>query len=117
MIEKVKSAVVEFLLQYPKLSEEDVTVACYGVAFKPDIDDLRESPALRIVQQIGASHQGPLLVIEPNIQQLPDALSGSELTSLSSAHKRADVHVYLVAHKEFGEALKPVRYCIDAVGV
>lgn len=117
VMDKVRGAVASFLAQYPKLSPEDVTVACYGLAFKSDIDDLRESPALRIVQQLANQHPGPMLVIEPYIETLPANLEGIELVSVSEAHHRADIHLYLVGHKQFRTAAQPIRYCIDTVGI
>jgi len=117
VMDKVRTAVASFLTQYPKLSLEDVTVACYGLAFKPNIDDLRESPALRIVQQLSKQHPGPMLAVEPNIETLPATLEGIELVSVAEAHHRADIHLYLVAHKQFQTAAQPIRYCIDTVGM
>lgn len=117
VLDKVWAAVESFLAQYPKLAKEDVTIACYGLAFKPDIDDLRESPALRIANVIAQEHKGKVLAVEPNIEMLPSALKDAELVSLSEAHQRADVHVYLVGHRQFRESPQPVRYCIDTVGL
>ncbi len=117
VLKKVDDAVNQFLKQYPKLTSDDVTVACYGLAFKPDIDDLRESPALQIAQSISKTHNGNLLVVEPNIKQLPNALSGTELVSIDEAFQRADIHVYLVAHREFKEHTKPHRFVVDTIGL
>nr|WP_255670809.1 UDP-N-acetyl-D-mannosamine dehydrogenase [Cognatishimia sp. F0-27] len=121
VLDKVAAATKAFLAQYPKLGPEDVTVACYGLAFKPDIDDLRESPALRIVERLAARHPGPVLAVEPNIDTLPDGLAEAgqtvALVSLPEAHHRADIHVYLVGHRAFHAAPRPVRYCIDTVGL
>lgn len=117
VLEKVEQAISAFLNQYPKLESEDVTVACYGLAFKPDIDDLRESPAMQIVQSLSISHNGPLLVIEPNVSTLPGGLGKTELVSMQEAFQRADVHVYLVMHSEFKAVPKPPRFVIDTVGL
>lgn len=83
----------------------DLTIACYGVAFKPDIDDLRDSPAMEIVENLIATHPGKVLVVEPNIETLPEALNGGHLVSMLDAAE-ADLHVLLVDHKYF-RALKP----------
>ncbi len=52
VINKVKLAIAEFLQANPEKTAREVTVACYGLAFKPDIDDLRESPAMAITQKV-----------------------------------------------------------------
>lgn len=117
VIRKVDCAVKSFLAQYPKLALEDITIACYGLAFKADIDDLRESPALHIVEKLSEKHPGKLLAVEPNIKKLPVCLDNVEHASLTEAHQRADIHVYLVGHHQFKSAPHPVRYCIDTVGL
>jgi len=78
-------------------------IACLGLAFKADIDDLRESPALEIVKDLVAKGLGEIIAVEPNIKQLPTHLSesGVTLTSLSDALERANVVVVLVDHKQF----------------
>ncbi|WP_411359058.1 UDP-N-acetyl-D-mannosamine dehydrogenase [Pseudidiomarina salilacus] len=79
----------------------EVVVACLGLAFKANIDDLRESPALRIAQQIAVTHGGRTLLVEPNITQLPSALEGGELVELGAALEQADIIVLLVDHEPF----------------
>jgi UDP-N-acetyl-D-mannosaminuronic acid dehydrogenase len=104
VINKVKMAVAEFLQATPDKTEREVTIACFGLAFKPDIDDLRESPAFAITQQIAETHTGPVVAVEPNISELPKRLA-SKLTfaSIEAALSEADVLVLLVDHKEFKE--------------
>ncbi|EAR49642.1 UDP-N-acetyl-D-mannosaminuronate dehydrogenase [Oceanicola granulosus HTCC2516] len=114
---KIDEAVATFLRQYPKLDEEDVTIACYGIAFKPDIDDMRESPALQIAHKLSRTHAGPLLVVEPNCTEVPSGLGEAELVTMQEAFQRADIHVYLVAHREFQASPRPPRYVIDTVGL
>jgi len=80
------------------------TIACFGLAFKANIDDLRESPALDIVVQLAERQAGKLLVVEPNITKLPAALEKAanvELVSLDEALGNADIIVGLVDHSEF----------------
>jgi UDP-N-acetyl-D-mannosaminuronic acid dehydrogenase len=110
VLDKVKLAVAEHLLAYPNRTAAELTVACLGLSFKPDIDDLRESPALEIAHQIAITHPGPVLVVEPHITKLPAALqlTKTELVAIESALDRADVLVLLVDHKPFKQ-LKPMR--------
>ena len=100
VIDQVKIKIAEFLQANPEKTIKDVTVACYGLAFKPDIDDLRESPALEITKQL--AEQGlNILAIEPNIDELPIGLQGLvQLVSLEDANV-ADIKVILVSHKQF----------------
>ncbi|WAN07941.1 UDP-N-acetyl-D-mannosamine dehydrogenase [Stutzerimonas balearica] len=99
---KVKQAVAEFLQINPEKTAREVTIACFGLAFKPDIDDLRESPAVAISQQISAAHPGLVAAVEPNIEELPAKLEGAlKLASVEEALTEADIIVLLVDHKEF----------------
>jgi UDP-N-acetyl-D-mannosaminuronic acid dehydrogenase len=65
-----QSAVADCLAASNKRASE-LKIACFGLAFKPNIDDLRESPAMEIAAQIARWHSGETLVVEPNIHQLP----------------------------------------------
>lgn len=104
VIEKVKLAVAEFLQANPERTAREVTIACFGLAFKPDIDDLRESPAVAITQQIAEIHPGRVLAVEPNICELPSKLADIlTLNTLEDALVETDVVVLLVDHKEFRE--------------
>lgn len=115
VIEKVRAAIGAHLMENPGLTADDITLAIYGLAFKPDIDDLRESPALKIAQILLVEHKGPVQVIEPNIDTLPNGLYTAQLVSLPEVV--ADVHVLLVGHKAFKQAARPNGKLIDACGV
>lgn len=94
------------------------TVALLGLAFKPDIDDLRESPAVNIAKKMLEKQSANILLVEPNIDTLPKSLESGKLSSLDDAMKIADVVAILVAHKEFKkEPLKNSVAVIDAVGI
>lgn len=115
--EKVLEAITAISLSGTRQDAKDVTVACYGLSFKPDIDDMRESPAIKIVQNILELYPGPVLVVEPHISELPDGLERAELVNSVEANVRADLHVYLVAHTEFKLSAKPASQIIDVVGL
>ncbi len=72
-------------------------IACLGLAYKPDIDDLRESPALAIAHKIETLQIGTVIVCEPNVQKV----EGLDLVSLEEVLERADIVVGLVGHKQF----------------
>jgi len=104
VIEKVKQAVTQFIKAHPEKTAREVTIACFGLAFKSDIDDLRESPALAITQQISEIHTGRVLAVEPNISKLPSRLASKlNFADIETALSETDVLVLLVDHKEFKE--------------
>ncbi|MEN9633908.1 MAG: hypothetical protein RL077_2312 [Verrucomicrobiota bacterium] len=79
-------------------------IACLGLAFKADIDDLRESPAMEITLEIAKSGAGEVLAVEPHVTARPKALVDVEsvaLVSLDEALRRADIVVLLVNHRQF----------------
>ena len=121
VLDKVKLAVAELLLSNPEKTAQGVTIACFGLAFKPNIDDLRESPAVAIAQQIVAIHPGPVLAVEPNIEELPSKLVGKlGLSSIETALAEADVVVLLVDHKNFKEipaSILATHRVVDTRGV
>jgi len=91
-------------------------IACLGVAYKADIDDLRESPALEIAKELAASDLGEVLVCEPYVNEL----DGLNNVSIADALKRADIVVALVPHRQFRridpEMLKE-KILIDSCGL
>ena len=97
VIDKITKAADEF---------KRPVIACLGLAFKADIDDLRESPALQIVQELATRDIGDIIAVEPNIKTLPENLSkeGVQLATLEAALEVANVVVVLVDHKEFKAA-------------
>lgn len=107
VIQQVKKAAQSF---------KNPVIVCLGVAFKADIDDLRESPSLMIAKHLRDAHIGELLVCEPNIEQL----EGFELVSMETAILRADVLVILVDHRPFKKLQKKFlegKVVIDTRGV
>ena len=81
-------------------------IACLGLAYKADIDDLRESPAVAVVREIAAAKAGRVLAVEPHVKALPAPLAGLkgvELAGLDAALAAAHVVVLLTDHKAFLE--------------
>lgn len=121
VVEKVKSAIGDTLAKKRGCTMADIKVACLGLAFKPDIDDLRQSPAVEITQSI--SKLGcQVLVVEPYIKALPEKLIAPNvsLRTLGEALTCADVICVLVKHRLFIEARETIlvhEKCIDLVGL
>lgn len=81
---------------------KDPVIACLGLAFKANIDDLRESPALHIASELAERFAGQVVVVEPNVRTLPEALEGkAQLCELTEALLKADIIVILVDHAQF----------------
>jgi UDP-N-acetyl-D-mannosaminuronic acid dehydrogenase len=91
-----------------------------GIAFKPDIDDLRESPALGIASQIAALGC-QVQVVEPNISQLPAKLQTANVQLVPLAQSLStDIVCVLVKHKSFSDVISTLSQhsaLIDAVGL
>lgn len=102
VIDKVKLALADYLKSNPTKTAKDVTIACFGLTFKPDIDDLRESPALEITKKLSQIHAGQILAVEPNIDSTPSALENKvHLVGVDEALKQAQIAIILVGHKAF----------------
>lgn len=121
VIDKVKAAITDALAQRSGGSMADIKVACLGLAFKPDIDDLRESPAVEITRHV-AELGCQILAVEPNIETLPKALDrvNIALGLLEDAVATADIVCVLVKHREFAGNLDLIaRHArvVDVVGL
>jgi len=109
--EKVKNARLEFELK----NGRQPSIAIMGLAFKPNIDDLRESPAIHIVERVlQDSGDADMYIVEPNVHEH----KVFKLTDYKVAAEKADIIVFLVAHNEFKElAFKDNQVVLDFCGV
>lgn len=115
VIEKIKLSLADYLQANPTKTVKDITIACFGLAFKADIDDLRESPSLGIVAELANIHLGKIIVVEPNISNLPIGLPQNvSLMPEEDAIESAQIVVVLVAHKEFRK-LSPIDFTLPKV--
>ena len=97
--DKVRNAIKQL-----RQTKSGISVACLGIAFKANIDDLRESPSLEIVKSLVQDKETQILVVEPFIKQLPSSLvshSNVKLLSLKDALEQSDIVVLLVDHNDF----------------
>lgn len=109
--EKVQNEKMKFQLQHGRKPK----IALMGLAFKPNIDDLRESPAKYIVQKVlQNANNEEYYIVEPNISEH----NVFKLTNYEDAYKNADIIVYLVSHNEFkGLPNDPDKVILDFCGV
>lgn len=96
-------------------------IACLGLAYKADVDDLRESPAVEVVKKLGQSKLGKILVVEPHVNKLPHELESPnlQLADFEVAVKSANLIVLLVAHRAFMHVDRDMlkdKFVIDTVG-
>jgi UDP-N-acetyl-D-mannosaminuronic acid dehydrogenase len=109
VIEKVKNAALKFQVQHGRKAR----IACMGLAFKPDIDDLRESPALNVALALRDS-DFEVHAVEPNVNTMDDM----RLLTVREGVDQADVIVFLVRHREFLSLRPGADKCVlDFCGV
>mgnify|MGYP001076632920 CR=1 FL=1 len=102
VVNKVKEVFFSILKNQPERAARDIKVACMGLSFKSDIDDLRESPALEIATALSEELPCTVYGVEPNVSELPANLkSVIVLKELDEALDQADIIVMLVDHREF----------------
>ena len=110
VVGKIREEVANVVLENSERKASEVTIACLGLAFKADIDDLRESPALGIANKLADNLPCDLRVVEPNIISLPPSLvDKAELATVEEALAAADVVVILVDHAQF-KKVDPVKF-------
>jgi len=108
VIEKIKNKALQFKIK----NNREPVIACLGLAFKPNIDDLRESPALFVAQSL-INEGFDILAVEPNINTYPDF----EIVDMETALDKADIVVVLVGHSEFKDITIPKKIEIDFVNI
>ncbi|QFT53807.1 UDP-N-acetyl-D-mannosamine dehydrogenase [Microbulbifer sp. THAF38] len=121
VLHQVNNSIERILGENPGYTSRDITVACLGISFKPNIDDLRESPALNIANAI-VDFGCQVQIVEPNVKSLPKALNHSnvDLVPINLSLDKADIVCILVKHDEFFEQtniLANKQNVIDAVGL
>ncbi|MFD5262840.1 UDP-N-acetyl-D-mannosamine dehydrogenase [Bacillus wiedmannii] len=112
VVEKVKEKADRF---------KNPVIACLGLSFKANIDDLRESPAINIVEKLISEKIGQVNVVEPHIKELPGQLGGKvELVDMQKALQVSDIIVILVDHENFysiDQSFLKEKIVIDTRGI
>ncbi|CAL1329436.1 UDP-N-acetyl-D-mannosamine dehydrogenase [Candidatus Providencia siddallii] len=101
VVNQVKKIIKNLLIKICK-KEHEITIACFGLSFKPNIDDLRGSPSIYIAKKIAKFNKGKTYIVEPYINVLPSSLLYiSELVSIEKAIDESDIFLMLVDHDIF----------------
>lgn len=114
--ERIENRILRFRLEH---QDKMPKVALMGVAFKPDIDDLRESPARFIIDRLVSRHpEVDFMIVEPNVE----AVEGYTLTDTATAWRNADIVAFLTAHTPFkslnrDDERADTRHVLDFAGV
>ncbi len=117
VLEKIKRTVKESSIKI-----KDLSITCLGLSFKPDIGDLRESPAMNVVENLQDMGFKKIFVVEPHIEKIPEELNSNivELIDLDEAIEASELVIILVKHKSFlniSLELLDNRKVIDTVGL
>jgi UDP-N-acetyl-D-mannosaminuronic acid dehydrogenase len=121
---EINDAKPDFVVRKVKERADDLrhpVIACLGLAFKADVDDLRESPAVEVVRKLADANLGKILVVEPHVNKLPRELEHPNLqfADFEVAVKSANLIVLLVAHRAFMHVDRDMlkdKFVIDTVG-
>ena len=116
--EQIRRAVAAFVAEGRE--ESSVVVALLGLAFKPNVADLRESPALQVAHALSTQTTARLLAVEPNVTELPAGLGRVEWAELGPGLEQADIVAVLVGHQEFRDLPRHLlqgKHVIDVTGV
>lgn len=117
VINKVKIAIADYLLINQGKTAKDIIVACFGLSFKADIDDLRESPAVYIAQEMTRLNPGLTVGVEPNLDRKITETNGIKLMSIEESLVKAQIIVLLVDHASFKKINFENHIVIDTRGI
>lgn len=112
LLQKVEQAIAEL-----NLGAAELSIACFGLSYKPDSDDLRESPALKIATHLAKKYPGRVRVVEPYLRQLPTALAelGVELVAIPDG-LACRIILRLVEHRQFVGVSWPINSWQKRIG-
>lgn len=109
VIEKIRRAAYDFTKEFHR----PPTIACFGVAYKPNSDDIRESPALEILQEL-IRERYHVIAVDPYVGNK----ASIQIYEIENALERADIAVFLVAHDQFRDLrIKKTHHVIDFCGI
>lgn len=118
VVDKIIKVVDEFTSNHPMRKVSGIKIALYGLSYKPNSDDLRESPSISIAKLVQERLKIKCLGIEPNISKLDEKNTKFiELIDMNDKKISIDIHVMLVLHDQFKQLKKPSSYVVDTKGL
>jgi UDP-N-acetyl-D-mannosaminuronic acid dehydrogenase len=115
VVRKIEEKIADMVKENPKL-RNNMTVEIYGITYKPNIDDIRESPAIEIVNKLRSVFDGTINVIDGNVKNLPSKIKNVKLINMNP-RSRSDLKIMLVPHEEFKKLDLSDRKWLDFTGV
>jgi UDP-N-acetyl-D-mannosaminuronic acid dehydrogenase len=113
VIKKVDELLEDYFNKNLNKDRADIKICCYGLSFKPDIDDLRESPALFITRELAKKYRDKVFAIEPNIKNL----EGEDLELVELPPSDTLISLILVNHSSFHNAIIKSDILFDLHGI
>lgn len=111
---KIKSVISDIVKSQILKNEGQIKIILYGLSYKPDVDDFRESPALQIAEWLNKETECKIVGIEPYCKSSEFSF---EVLDTLKCTQAADIHVMLVPHKEFLGLSRPKGYVVDTCGL
>tara|TARA_B100000575_G_scaffold294067_1_gene307827 strand:+ start:2115 stop:3377 length:1263 start_codon:yes stop_codon:yes gene_type:complete len=116
VIERIKEEISR-VIDSNELDAQDITICIYGLTFKPDVDDIRESPALQIAEEILRINKGKIFFVDPNLKNVFLNNKEYKITGLNDLKDYIHIHLLLVDHKEFKDFKPKNGSIIDTRGI
>ena len=116
VIERIKEEISR-VIDSNELDAQDITICIYGLTFKPDVDDIRESPALQIAEEILRTNKGKIFFVDPNLKNVFLNNKEYKIIGLNDLKDYIHIHLLLVDHKEFKDFKPKNGSIIDTRGI
>ena len=113
--QKMKWVIKKINKEIAGIKKKNISISFYGITYKPNIDDFRESPALEIAKVFSKKKNVKCQIIEPNLKFLPKEIKTCNKVEINSI-KKSDIHVLLVGHHQFEKKIPKNGIIIDTQG-
>ena len=116
VLKKIKKEINTFI-EEGSIDAKDINICIYGLTFKADVDDIRESPAIKISEEILKTHIGKIYFIDPNLEDVYLNKRKYKISKFNELKDSIHIHVMLVDHNEFKNKKPNHGSIIDTRGI